>query len=229
MRLRRPARRHRHGQPHRLHRRQNGGPNGRPYRAWRGEWLKGVFGLSDDNSPSDIPDSAKDTDAKVLQKFGAYIPESKKSPAASEVAVYQSDTDFQNGFKERYPNYKQQGYNLESIHGESYHSQIFINKDKDTGGTFTHEAVHHYSDDSFKSQFYNIQGVKLNEGVTELYTRELNPENREGHYTSELAWAKKVETEVGEDQLKKAYFGGDKTAMAEVERAMNKLNSEESE
>lgn len=111
------------------------------------------------------PSPAEQADQNVLAKFGNDIPETRKTPSASSVTVYQNSKEFQAGLIQRHPEMANSP-DLSDIAGESYPKTktIFINKDIDQGGTATHETIHHYRSPEFQAKYYEVNGVKINEG-----------------------------------------------------------------
>ncbi|MGB6597631.1 MAG: PAAR domain-containing protein [Candidatus Acidiferrum sp.] len=165
--------------------------------------------------------TAEAADKAVLDKFGADIPETAKTPSAGSATVLQPDSDFKDGLKSRHPG-MEKNYDLNSIYGESYQKKIFVNQDKNYAGTLYHEDIHHYSSSAFKKGFGKYKGVKVNEGVTEYFTRQVPSENRAGHYDVETKVAEKIAKGVGEDTLKKAYFQGDAESVQKVKDFLDK-------
>lgn len=165
--------------------------------------------------------TAEEADKAVLQKFGSDIPESAKKPSAGSVTELQSDKDFKDALKKRHPGIEK-SYDIDSIYGESYNKKIFVNKDKDYAGTLYHEDIHHYSSENFRKEFGRYKGVKVNEGATEYFTRQVTDANRAGHYDMETKVAEKVAKGVGDDTLKKAYFQGDAASIQKVKDFLDK-------
>jgi uncharacterized Zn-binding protein involved in type VI secretion len=165
--------------------------------------------------------SAKEADEAVLAKFGSDIPKSAKTPNAASVTELQSDSDFKAGLLKRHPGMDKH-FDLDAIYGESYKQKIFVNQEKNYSGTLYHEDVHHYSSAVFKKEFGTYNGVKINEGVTEYFTRQVTTEDRSGHYDVEQKVAAKIAKGVGEDTLKKAYFQGDPDSIKTVKEFLDK-------
>ena len=75
----------------------------------------------------------------------------------------------------------------------------------------THEQIHYYSSDRFETEL----GVSMCDGATEYFLRQISKVERR-IYRTETALVERIVTEVGEDTLKKAYFGGDEAAIQKV-------------
>lgn len=166
-------------------------------------------------------DPAKEAEKKIMDKFGDDIPEAQKKVSGADATVFQDDKAFRKGIVERHPDIEK-SYDLGTINGESYKGKIFINKDQANPGTVFHEQVHHYSSPAFKSEFHSVNGVKVNEGVTEHFTRQVYGGSRKGIYDMETKVADSLAKKVGDETLRKAYFGGDKESMDAVRNALTK-------
>jgi uncharacterized Zn-binding protein involved in type VI secretion len=179
---------------------------------------------ADGSSTSKAKPTAVEADKAVLEKFGNVILESAKKPSAASGTELQSDVDFKEGLKKRHPKIEKT-HNIDAIYGESYQKKIFVNKDKEYAGTLYHEDIHHYSSDTFKKDFGKYNGVSVNEGVTEYFTRQVTKEDRSGHYDTETKVAEKLAEGVGEDTLKKAYFQGDDDSIKKIKAFLDKDNA----
>lgn len=62
--------------------------------------------------------------------------------------------------------------------------------------------------------------MKVNEGVTEYFTEQVTGKKRPGHYDAEKKVAAALAKQVGDETLRKAYFGGDADAITKVEEAL---------
>jgi uncharacterized Zn-binding protein involved in type VI secretion/phage pi2 protein 07 len=169
-------------------------------------------------TPDKQPSPPEISDQKILEKFGKDIPESQKKPSGAEVTKYQSDREFKEERLKITPDIDPN--KLANINGYAYNRKIFINKDKANKWTITHEQLHHYSNKSFKDKFRNINGMNFNEGTTEYFTRQISGVKRPGIYEAQAAAAEAVAKKVGDDVLRKAYFGGDPAAIEAVVKAL---------
>lgn len=160
---------------------------------------------------------AEISNERILQTFGNDIPASRKSPCAAEVVHYQNAQEF----KERYEKlHGKSDKDASTIKGEYLFDtrEIYINTDADNSGTITHEQMHFYSSDAFMLDFADAKYGKITEGVNEYFTRKIVGK-REGIYEAETEEATMLAERVGEDVLRKAYFGGDAAAIESVNAA----------
>ncbi len=96
---------------------------------------------------------------------------------------------------------------------------IWVHKDRGNPGTVVHEGMHKYADPTLRDSLigqYKLKGVsKLDEGLTEVYTREVvTPLGiKRDNYAEEFQTATKLIAAVGADLVMQAYFAGGYSAL----------------
>jgi hypothetical protein len=186
--------------------------------------------------PPQAPDKA---DLEIQDRYGKWISEEKKLNNATTNTKVEATDKFREGLAKKDPTKTPQqlrdtmGY-CETEFGPDGRptgrrtNHIDGGMDPDViDAVKRHENAHYYSDQAWKSRFTSVdvggKSVNLNEGVTELFSREAGDGAHTGAYPRETEMARLIQEKVGEDTLAKAYFQGDKAAMDAVEKAAQDL------
>jgi hypothetical protein len=78
-----------------------------------------------------------------------------------------------------------------------------------------HEVIHRNSSQLFRKAL----GKDFNEGVTDYFTKQISGAYGSADYHQEQELAKDIAQSIGEDTLRRAYFGGDPDAIAKVKES----------
>lgn len=166
---------------------------------------------------------------EILHKeFDEYLSDDKRKNDITEITQFERHDDFQERFLNKYPKTSQE--ELNKIVAYYDRENIFVDTDADKQRqlqSLVHEGLHSLSSEKLRIKY----GDRLNDGITEFYTRELTPglssiknielkfdsenfkltnlqEVTPQYYKEESEVVSLLHNKVPDDYMKKAYFQG---------------------
>lgn len=157
---------------------------------------------------------AAEAKATISQVFGSYISPARLDGIEPENVIFQSHAEFIKCWNENQTVPMQEGTHAYTLSGSR---TIYVDQDNYYNYDVVHEMMHLSSSYDFR------QAVKhaLNEATTDYFTTRLAQMNNVEHVTryntdGSTQVIEKISDIVGEDLLRKAYFGSDRVAVDQL-------------